>query len=279
LPFFTPTPRVVGSALLVRLELPFRRDSRARDTRTTMHSPPRSGSPRSPSPFHSLSPPRPGREFFPWEADGKGSFEESGGVREGSSSCVHNDRNLTHHKPWEAHPGPGTVGSPSLSREGSLRGGERLGPLHEHEVQSQNGMPGFSPSTSRGGSLRGGDRFNCKITQQIHGGQQPLQPLHKHSGVYPPSKKKQSSTLGFVLLLVFVALLAPIVYHQQHKHHFERHRRTRESVVFRDDSSDTSNDHGRTAGALAGGWGSGTGEASRADARRTGDPIETAVQP
>jgi hypothetical protein len=73
--------------------------------------------------------------------------------------------------------------------------------------------------------------------------------------------------LGFVLLLAFVAMLAPIVYHLQHHHHIvTRRRRERESVVFRSDVGDGD-------GIPGDGDAAGTAETSRADARRTGDPI------
>ena len=137
---------------------------------------------------------------------------------------------------------------------------------HNHQIDS--------PSHSRGGSQRGGDRYAMSAQQQ------PLQPLQKHSGgVSVVGKRKKSSTLGFILLLVFVALLAPIVYHQQHKHHpIVHHQREREQVVFRDIPGYRSGDVGNIPGDIptetfTGGWGSGVGGEGRADARRTGDPF------
>jgi hypothetical protein len=73
-----------------------------------------------------------------------------------------------------------------------------------------------------------------------------------------------------VLLLAFVALLAPIVYHHQHHHHIVTRRRERESVVFR---GDVPGDGGDGSAFHGNGDALGMGETSRADERRTGDPI------
>jgi hypothetical protein len=74
-----------------------------------------------------------------------------------------------------------------------------------------------------------------------------------------------------VLLLAFVALLAPIVYHHHHHHHIvTRRRRERESVVFR---GDVPGDGGDGSAFHGNGDALGMGETSRADERRTGDPI------
>jgi hypothetical protein len=71
----------------------------------------------------------------------------------------------------------------------------------------------------RGGSLRGGDRYPT-----------------------PGARKKRSSTFAFVLLLAFVALLAPVVYHHQHKDHPDARRvRDERVVVTLDDNHDSAN--------------------------------------
>ena len=91
-----------------------------------------------------------------------------------------------------------------------------------------------SPPASRGGSIRGGDRYETRA----------LPPLHSHSG-----RRKRSSVLGFVLLLAFVAMLAPVVYHHQHRHHIEtRRRRERQSVVFRGDVPGVAGTSARSSG-------------------------------
>lgn len=73
----------------------------------------------------------------------------------------------------------------------------------------------------RGGSLRGGDRY------QTLG-----------------ARKKRSSTFAFVLLLAFVALLAPMVYHHQHKDHPDARRvRDERVVVTLDENHGSANHH------------------------------------
>ena len=71
------------------------------------------------------------------------------------------------------------------------------------------------------GSLRGGDRY------QTLG-----------------ARKKRSSTFAFVLLLAFVALLAPMVYHHQHKDHPDARRvRDERVVVTLDEDHGSANHH------------------------------------
>ena len=217
-----------------------------------MDSPERPSSPRPLAPLHSLSPPRPPRDtFFSWDRT-NGEVGPSG---------AHAPGGFPHSGLKDAHKrGDSRHSSPSVSREGSLRGGERfvggVGSGH-HDRNHLQGHPRVpSPPASRGGSIQGGDRYSA----------QALPPLHSHSG-----RRKRSSTLGFVLLLAFVALLAPIVYHHQHHHHIvTRRRRERESVVFR---GDVPGDGGDGSAFHGNGDALGMGETSRADERRTGDPI------
>ena len=184
-----------------------------------MASPERPSSPRPLAPLHSLSPPRPPHEtFFSWDRTngevGPSGAHKSGGFPHSGLRDARTTRGDSRH------------GSPSVSREGSLRGGERFaGGLgsgsHDRDGNHQQGpaRANASPPASRGGSIRGGDRYETRA----------LPPLHSHSG-----RRKRSSILGFVLLLAFVAMLAPVVYHHQHRHHIEtRRRRERQSVVFR----------------------------------------------
>ena len=220
-----------------------------------MASPERPSSPRPLAPLHSLSPPRPPHEtFFSWDRTngevGPSGAHKSGGFPHSGLRDARTTRGDSRH------------GSPSVSREGSLRGGERfvggVGSGH-HERNHHQGHPRApSPPASlpRGGSIRGGDRHSAQV----------LPPLHSHSG-----RRKRSSTLGFVLLLAFVAMLAPVVYHHQHRHHIEtRRRRERQSVVFR---GDVPGGGGDERAFIGDGDVLETDETSRADERRTGDPI------
>lgn len=221
-----------------------------------MASPERPSSPRPLAPLHSLSPPRPPHEtFFSWDRT-NGEVGPSG---------AHKSAGFPHSGLRDARTtrGDSRHGSPSVSREGSLRGGERFaGGLgsgsHDRDRNHQQGpaRANASPPASRGGSIRGGDRYDARA----------LPPLHSHSG-----RRKRSSILGFVLLLAFVAMLAPVVYHHQHRHHIEtRRRRERQSVVFR---GDVPGGGGDERAFIGDGDVLGTDETSRADERRTGDPI------
>ena len=220
-----------------------------------MASPERPSSPRPLAPLHSLSPPRPPHEtFFSWDRT-NGEVGPSG---------AHKSAGFPHSGLRDARTtrGDSRHGSPSVSREGSLRGGERFaGGLgsgsHDRDRNHQQGPARANASpASRGGSIRGGDRYDARA----------LPPLHSHSG-----RRKRSSVLGFVLLLAFVAMLAPVVYHHQHRHHIEtRRRRERQSVVFR---GDVPGGGGDERAFIGDGDVLGTDETSRADERRTGDPI------
>ena len=217
-----------------------------------MASTERPSSPRPLAPLHSLSPPRPPGETFFSSDRTNGEVGPSGAHSSGGFP-------LSGHRDPH-HQGDSRRSSTSVSQEGSLRGGalfvEGVGSGH-HDTHHHQGHPhNPSPPASRGGPILGGDRH----------GAQTLPPLRSHSG-----RRKRSSTLGFVLLLAFVALLAPIVYHHQHRHHIvTRRRRERESVVFR---GDVPGDGGDGSAFHGNGDALGMGETSRADERRTGDPI------
>ena len=222
-----------------------------------MASPERPSSPRPLAPLHSLSPPRPPHEtFFSWDRT-NGEVGPSG---------AHAPGGFPHSGLKDAHKrGDSRHSSPSVSREGSLRGGERFaggvgsGSHDRNHQQGHAARATASPPASRGGSIRGGDRYESRALPS-------LPPLHSHSG-----RRKRSSTLGFVLLLAFVAMLAPVVYHHQHRHHIEtRRRRERQSVVFR---GDVPGGGGDERAFIGDGDVLETDETSRADERRTGDPI------
>lgn len=105
----------------------------------------------------------------------------------------------------------------------------------------------------RGGSIRGGERY----------------PGAASGTTTTASKRKRSSTLAFGALLAFVALLAPVVYHQQHKHHpVVRHVRDERVVLPRGASGG-----GREEGGARGDRdGDGLDEAPE-DERRAGDVV------
>ena len=116
-----------------------------------MASPERPSSPRPLAPLHSLSPPRPPHEtFFSWDRT-NGEVGPSG---------AHKSAGFPHSGPRDARTtrGDSRHGSPSVSREGSLRGGERFAGgsrsgSHDRDRNHQQGpaRANASPPASRGG--------------------------------------------------------------------------------------------------------------------------------